>query len=638
MFAPTDRQVTTPPGPALRISRIKMQLLNRAVLEVLAVFAAAVGFSIYFTYPLAFHFGNHLAELGDSRLTTYIHTWVTHTLTTHPLQLFDMNMFYPARNTLAGTENLLGNQILFAPVYLLTGNPIAAQNFVTLAALFLSAITLYWLLRSVSLPSWAAAVGGLVYGFALPKLAQLGHMQLLSSQWIPLAVLFLYRYLLNKRVLDLAGMTAALVLQVLCSLYLGYIALLVWGCCFAAVLCLRRDLVTWQAMRNLALAGIAAALVISPVALPYLNLQHHNVIPKENPATLLASADPVASYFDVWGLPHHIYGQLLRRFHSANLDWEKRLFVGFAPLLLAMLGTLSLRSVRSDYEAATHFADQRPTGQLRGIQKSLVLGAIFTAVIAYLLSLGPVLHIHDQPTSMRLPFYYLERWVPGLGVFRVPARFVLAFIFGIAVLAGFGIFTLLKRLRGSWVKAVCSAGVIAFITLEYSIVPMSIAPVMTPSRVAPEYRWLAARPAGSVVVELPITGPATSPDPYEQAGYVYASAYHWQPLINGYTGYRPPVTWETYQLAQNLPAATSVDLLGGIGLKYVVIHENKMSASDIRRWQSQPRGLHLAAKFDNGAAIFEVADARCRANISAIRDGHESLQQASQCSTSAAVK
>lgn len=159
-----------------------MKLLNRAVLEVLAVLAAAVGFSIYFTYPLAFHFGNHLAELGDTRLNTYIHAWVTHTLTTNPSQLFNTNMFYPARNTLAGSENLLGNQILFAPVYLLTGNPIAAQNFVTLAALFLSAITLYWLLRSVALPRWAAAVAGLVYGFSLPRLAQLGHMQLLSSQ------------------------------------------------------------------------------------------------------------------------------------------------------------------------------------------------------------------------------------------------------------------------------------------------------------------------------------------------------------------------------------------------------------------------------------------------------------------------
>ncbi len=608
-----------------------MKFLNRAVLEVLAVVAAAIGFSIYFTYPLAFHFTNHLSELGDTRLNTYIHAWVTHTLTTNPSQLPNMNMFYPARNTLAGSENLLGNQILFAPVYLLTKNPVAAENFVTLAALFLSAITLYWLLRSVSLPAWAASVGGLVYGFCLPRLAQLGHMQLLNSEWTPLAVLFLYRYLLNKRLLDLAAMTAALALQVLCSLYLGYLALLVWGCCFAAVLCLRRDLVTWQAWRNLTLAAIAAALVVGPVALPYLALQHHNVIPKENPLALLASADPVASYFDVWGLPHQIYGQLLHRFHSATLDWEKRLFVGFAPLLLAMMGALSLQSVRGDSEAVIQSADNSSSTPLRTFQKSLVLGAIFTAVTAYVLSLGPVLHIHDQPTTIRLPFFYLERWVPGLGVFRVPARFIFAFIFGIAVLAGFGIFRLLERWRGSWVKASCSAAVIALITLEYSIIPMSIAPVMPPAHVAPEYRWLAAQSAGSVVVELPITGPATSPDPIEQAGYVYASLYHWQPLINGYTGYRPAIAVDTYNLALQLPDDRSLDLLAGLGLKYVVLHEDRMSAQALRRWRSPHSGLTLAATFDDGASIFQVTDSRCHVDLSALRFKQQGLEQASRC-------
>lgn len=617
-----------------------MKFLNRAVLEVLAVVAAAIAFSIYFTYPLAFHLGNRLAELGDSRLTTYIQAWGTHALITYPRQLFDMNMFHPALNTMAGSENLLGNQLLFAPIYLATGNPVAAQNSVILASFFLSAISLYWLLRSVALPAWAAAVGAFVYGFALPRTAQaqLGHMQLLSTQWTPIVVLFLFRYLQNKRVVNLVVMTFALVLQVLCSLYLGYLVFVIFICCLGAVLCLRRDLITVRVWRDLGLAGIAVLLLLAPVVLPYVALQHQNIIPQESSLTVAASASPVASYLNVASLPHHVYSRLLQRFSSQSLVWEKRLFLGFVPLFLSAVGAISLKHAQNGSAAAD--APPPPVqgsgSSLQEFQASLVLGSIFTAVTTYVLSLGPVLHIHGRPTHIRLPFLLLQRWVPGMGVFRVPARFVFALMFGIAVLVAFGLFRLLCRLRAGWIRAACSAVVIAFITMEYSVGPLTPAPVMVPPHVAPEYRWLADQPHGSVVLELPISGPPLLPDPFEQAGYLYASVYHWQPLINGYSGYIAPIVRETYKLARNLPASDAVDLLGGLGLKFIIVHEDKMSVSELRRWQTLPNEVRLAAKFDDGTEIFEVTDSHCRVDVSAVRSRRESLRQASQCSTDAA--
>jgi hypothetical protein len=39
-----------------------------------------------------FHLKNTLPELGDSRLNVYIQAWDTHSLTTHPRDLFNMNM------------------------------------------------------------------------------------------------------------------------------------------------------------------------------------------------------------------------------------------------------------------------------------------------------------------------------------------------------------------------------------------------------------------------------------------------------------------------------------------------------------------------------------------------------------------
>lgn len=617
-----------------------MKFFQKTAIKILLPCAAVLCFLIYFTYPLSFHLGDSLAELGDSRLNTYIQAWGTHALLTHPRQLFDMNMFYPARNTMAGSENLLGNQLLFAPVYLLTGNPVAAQNFVILASFFLSALALYWLLRSVGSPVWAAAVGGLVYGFGLPRSAQaqLGHMQLLSTQWTPVVVLFLFRYLQSKRIVNLAVMTVALVLQVLCSLYLGYLVFLILACCFAAVVCLRPDLITLRVWRDLGLAGLVTLLLLAPVVLPYLALQHQNVIPRESSLTVAASASPLASYLSVASLPHHVYNHLLRRFESQSVVWEKRLFVGFVPLLLSAVGAISLKHAQNG-KAATDVPASPVRGSgssLREFQASLVLGSIFTAATAYVLSLGPVLHIHGHATHIKLPFLLLQRWVPGMGVFRVPARFVFAFMFGIAVLAAFGVFRMLCRFSAGWMRATCSAVVLAFITMEYSVGPLALSPVMAPPRVAPEYRWLADQPHGSVVVELPISGPPSAPDAFEQAGYLYASVYHWQPMINGYSGYMAPIVKETYKLARNLPASSSVDLLGGLGLKFIVIHENKMSASDLSRWQPLPTGVQLVARFDDGTKVLEVRDSRCHADIAAILYRHENLRQASQCGAAVA--
>ncbi len=96
--------------------------------EIIAVILGALLATFLMTYPLTPQMGTHLDELADSRFSTYTHTWVAHALTTHPSQLWNMNFFFPAKGTLACSENWLGDQWLFAPVYLLTGNPVTAPK------------------------------------------------------------------------------------------------------------------------------------------------------------------------------------------------------------------------------------------------------------------------------------------------------------------------------------------------------------------------------------------------------------------------------------------------------------------------------------------------------------------------------
>ncbi|MGH9578255.1 MAG: hypothetical protein ACRD3R_12525, partial [Terriglobales bacterium] len=69
----------------------------------------------------------------DINLDMWTLAWDTHALLSRPLRLFHANAFHPAPYSLAFAEHKLGNLPLFAPLYLLTGNPVLAHQAVVVA-------------------------------------------------------------------------------------------------------------------------------------------------------------------------------------------------------------------------------------------------------------------------------------------------------------------------------------------------------------------------------------------------------------------------------------------------------------------------------------------------------------------------
>lgn len=566
---------------------------RRLLLETATVFILGIFLTGYFTYPFLFQMNTHLVELGDSKFSTYVHSWVAHALLTQPRQLWNMNMFYPAKSTLACSENWFGDQLLFLPAFVVTRNPILAHNLVIVGSFVLSLITMYLLMRILTGHLLAAALAGFIYAFAFPRLAILDHMQLLNLEWTPAVVLFLFLFLKSKRTHALAGLVIFLVLQILCSLYLGYLSILTAACYFVGILIAWPKAITKQAIYKLALAGVVSGVLLLPVVLPYLRMEKAGTI---DPAELFemsieASANPLSSYLEVAGFPNSIYTNLLKRFNSHQYGWEKRLFMGFIPMGLSLLGVFRLKSLaESDNEEQT-------------IERALILGSVLLIVSSYVLSLGPYLHIHDRVTHIGLPFLVLRNVIPGMGAFRVPARFGLAMIAGVAVLAGTGfrvIADCCKRLPRAdiRVKMLVFIALLIGISMEFNVAPYHFARVMDPAHVAPEYKWLAVQPAGSVTLELPTKEYL---DPYEQAEYVFASVYHWQPLVNGYTSHPPAGYQERFVQAANMPSAESIRAFQKLGVRYAVVHRDKLSPQQEDLWNKSWAGLSLVRAFGTTA-------------------------------------
>ncbi len=160
---------------------------------------------------------------GDELLNTWVLTWDFHALMTDPGNLFNANIFYPARTTLMFSEHMIGVLPFFAPVYALTGNPIFAYNVVLLISFPFSGLAMFLLVHYWTRNFWASLLTGSLFAFAPIRLWQAGHFQLLNMYWAPLALIFLEQFLRSQRWHHLAGFAICYWWQVLCSVYLGWL-------------------------------------------------------------------------------------------------------------------------------------------------------------------------------------------------------------------------------------------------------------------------------------------------------------------------------------------------------------------------------------------------------------------------------
>ena len=178
-------------GPRRRmVDGLKARARTAALVSIAACAAAVV-----MTWPLAAGIG-HLGRTqntGDGRFSVWNIAWVAHALSTDPIDLFDANIFYPHRRTLAFSESNIGPGLLAVPVWVATRNPFATHNVVLLLA-FATSVAGAWLLaRRLTGDPAAAATAAVLFGFCPYVFSHTAHIQLLMSAGIPICLLLFHK-------------------------------------------------------------------------------------------------------------------------------------------------------------------------------------------------------------------------------------------------------------------------------------------------------------------------------------------------------------------------------------------------------------------------------------------------------------
>jgi hypothetical protein len=393
--------------------------------EILWVILAGVALAVLTSWPLVLHLPSRIApDLGDPVRTAWQVAWVGHGMLHDPLNLFDANVFYPHPLSLAFSDSLLG----YGPAGFFGSGTVAAlvrYNLLFLFAWALCFVGAYLLARELGLGRLGGAAAGAAFAYAPYRVTEAGHLHVISSGGIPLALFLLLRgYRRGSRGLVAAGwLVSAWQISLGFTLGLQFSYLLAVLALLAAIYWLRagRPALS-RGMIVVTCIGIAVVgLVAIYEARPYLKIAHDYPTAKRTLKEVkVYSAGPAAwlsasSENRVWG---DITAGARAHVHSKN---EQVLFAGGFLLVLAVIGL-----------AAPLFT--------RRLRVGLAAGFVVCSVLAVGLGL----------TGYGYPYRLLFNYAPGWDGVRVPGRvFTTATLF-LALLAGAGAQLLAGKL-GGWI-------------------------------------------------------------------------------------------------------------------------------------------------------------------------------------------
>ena len=508
---------------------------DRAWLRVTVLFCAITVIAIWFqiVQPAG------IPDNRDAWLNMWRLAWIAHQLPRDPVHLFDANIHYPERATLAYSDATLVQGVIASPA-LWAGVPIPYVHTVLVLASFVFAGASAWaLVRRLSGSSSAGIVAGIVFAFTPYRFDHYMHLELLWTGWMPLTLLALHETI-ERRTIKM-GLTTGLLFaaQTLSCIYYGvFFGTVLVG--FTTVLLAGRP---WPEIRRTTTVLTCGAVVAGVLLLAYLapyRTARGTVGERSEDEALLYSAGP--KHYLAASPQNVLYG----RFADAFGRPEKRLFPGLIAIVLAVVAVWPPFTPR---------------------RAAYVVGLAIAVDLSFGLN--------------GLTYGWLREYLFPYRGLRAPARAGGVSLLMIAVLAGLGWARLQQS--GRWAARITrwplAAVVFVALALEYLVYPRTL--ITAPTAAAPVYEWLAARRDDGAVIELPL--PDEHALPGHDAEFMYQSTFHWRSIVNGYSGNVPESYVDVLRAMRSFPSDPAIGLLRRIGVRYVVVHERFYGSTRYRQ-------------------------------------------------------
>jgi hypothetical protein len=505
---------------------VKSQRLRSA-----GVAALFIALTIGMTWPQVRNLGTRVHDSDDPLLSIWRVAWIAHILPQDPRELFNGNIFYPEKRTLAYTDAVLLQGVAGAPLIWSGVSPITTYNVLLLLSIALSGWAMWRYALHLTGSFAGSILAGIVFAFVPYRFDHYHHLELQATFFLPLTLLYFDRAIETGSRRNASLMMACFVAQVYSCIY--------YSVFLATALIPIAGLRLWwstPAMRSAFLRAMVPAVIVgliavSPYAIAY-GLNRESLGERVDSDILLYSAT-LRNYLAT-PEANVVHGGWSRAFGQP----ERLLFPGVITIAMAIAGLLTI--------------DRR----------RIVL--IILGISGFIISMG-----------LNTPFYEVLRavFVPYRGL-RAPARASILLFLALAALVAFG-WDRMMRNRSRVVRTVAAIGMASLLLLEFRTRMESWLTV--PDKPSDVNRWLAAQPR-SVVADVPFAR-ADALHSISDGLYMLSSTWHWQPIVNGYSGFFPKTFIELALNTGGFPDDRSIDYLKRRGVDLIVIHGSLMHPS-----------------------------------------------------------
>jgi len=522
-------------------------------------------------------------------------------------------VFYPFGYDLNLSESMWANKALMAP-FLFWGNEVLAFNALLLMSFVLTGYTTYLLIAYLTDNRYAAVIGATIFTFSPYRIHAMaaGWLPLISTQWIPLAFLYLERTLREGRLRYALAAGFCLGLIALSSWYYLYIVgLFVALFVLARLWAMRRRLREAHVWRNLLAVGAVALVMIVPVAIPTLQQSagemRWSVNEIEKWAAGLDDFFLPNVYHPVWG--DHFLGM---RSYAPRYPWYVPgcIYLGLVALLLST-GAIG----RGAYLRKREEKGRGEPGPARAYW--------LVGIISFVLALGVVLHWNGEVVHVPVPAAVenlfsrgmsslMSKWalnkasyyeidliegtipipLPGLLVYlfvpmanamRTLYRFGVMTIFAVSVLAGMGAARMLggnrppeevgevgeddapstqAARRGGVRSLVMAILVLVLVLADFISAPLPYG--MSVVKAQPLDLWLAAQPDDVVIMQFPLMRALNGLN-------LYRTQYHGKRAAYGHGTFFPAAYREAMPVLSTFPSEECLDVLASWGVTHVAV-------------------------------------------------------------------
>jgi hypothetical protein len=589
-----DRWSAFAPAPEYRpgwVRRAVYAVGRGLVHEWTLAVAGALLLAVVMTWPtLRYPLHTIPQDIWDPTLQSWQMAWSGHILLTDPGQLWQANAFYPEQYSFAFSDTLLG----YAPAGMLGTGPVAAilrYNIMYVLLHALAFVGAYALVRQLGAGRAGAAVAGAAFAYAPWRLSQAGHMHVLSTGGIALALAMLARghgWSLrhgHRPEKTHSGWALAGWLVATWQISLGFGIGLPFAYILGAIVLV--TVLLWLGRRvirrarkpidrRLVLTDVVGVLVFGAVglllALPYLTVADRHPEARRTVAELRMFSPPLRGFF-VAPAESRLWGGMHADARAA-LPWqpEMTLLPGFALFALAVAGLIfSIWTVR---------------------QRMLLLAGV---VVSIALAMGT--QFFNGDAGYLLLFHHLPGW-DGL---RTPGRLVLWTTLLLGILAAGAVSAFVGRARelaagrvvadlGLWLRVAALVPAVLVLVEGLNTTPHPIVP---------------QRPAAIRTVNGPLM--VLPSDQLTDMNVMLWATDEFPRMVNGGSGFTPVRQEQIRQASQSFPDQSSVTNLRELGVRTVVVLRDRVSGTP---WQNAPdapvEGLDISREEIGNAVVFRL--------------------------------